>query len=192
MIERQKRARLSLGTAPKQQGIPGVNKSSPTWARASLLSQTKAHPNKLLTSQGAGHPPPSPKVVDKNRLSALGVGPSGTSGSPERAPPRAPSPTSPPALLPSMTPSPTMPKRGAGMAAGVLHDSSGGREAMRLWRRALPGAWNGGKIGEKDLPEVVAIDSGALREVASGARAVRVNAARRLPPRLRPLSQPQP
>ena len=73
--------------------------------------------------KGGGPPPPSPKVVDKNRLSALGAGPSGTSGSTERAPPRSPSPPrrlpnrrGRLRLLPGITPSSNFPmlRRGIG------------------------------------------------------------------------------
>ena len=59
----------------------------------------KRKPDRQPAPKGGGPPPPSPKV-NKNRLSALGAGPSGTSGSHERAPPRSPSPSSPPAKSP--------------------------------------------------------------------------------------------
>ena len=113
--------------------------------------------------KGGGPPPPSPKVVDKNRLSALGAGPSGTSGSTERAPPRSPSPTSPPAK----SPRPSAPASGydsklefsdaeaRDRVAGVVHDAVQQAVMQYGYDDELYQAWRDGEIGEKDFPEEV-------------------------------------
>ena len=140
--------------------------------------------------KGGGPPPPSPKVVDKNRLSALGAGPSGTSGSHERAPPRSPSPTSPPAK----SPRPSAPASGydselefsdaeaRDRVAGVVHDAVQQAVMQYGYDDELYQAWRDGEIGEKDLPEEVMAMTLDLCERwrAEQARCRRVHAAQRL------------
>ena len=140
--------------------------------------------------KGGGPPPPSPKVVDKNRLSALGAGPSGTSGSTERAPPRSPSPTSPPAK----SPRPSAPASGydselefsdaeaRDRVAGVVHDAVQQAVMQYGYDDELYQAWRDGEIGEKDLPEEVMAMTLDLCERwrAEQERCRRVHAAQRL------------
>ena len=140
--------------------------------------------------KGGGPPPPSPKVVDKNRLSALGAGPSGTSGSTERAPPRSPSPTSPPAK----SPRPSAPAseydseldysdaEARDRVAGVVHDAVQQAVMQYGYDDELYQAWRDGKIGEKDLPEEVMAMTLDLCERwrAEQARCRRAHAAQRL------------
>ena len=101
--------------------------------------------------------------VNKNRLSALGAGPSGTSGSHERAPPRSPSPSSPPAK----SPRPSVPAseydtefdfsdaEAQDRTAGVVHDAVQQAVMQYGYDDELFQAWRDGEIRRKDLPEEV-------------------------------------
>ena len=142
----------------------------------------KRKPDRQPAPKGGGPPPPSPKV-NKNRLSALGAGPSGTSGRHERAPPRSPSPSSPPAK----SPRPSAPAseydseldqyfsdaEARDRVAGVVHDAVQQAVMQYGYDDELFQDWRDGKIGEKDLPEeVMAMTLDLCGEVASGASAV--------------------
>ena len=151
----------------------------------------KRKPDRQPAPKGGGPPPPSPKV-NKNRLSALGAGPSGTSGSHERAPPRSPSPSSPPAK----SPRPSAPAseydseldqyfsdaEARDRVAGVVHDAVQQAVMQYGYDDELFQDWRDGKIGEKDLPEEVMAMTLDLCERwrAEQERCRRVHAAQRL------------
>ncbi|EOD15427.1 hypothetical protein EMIHUDRAFT_103379 [Emiliania huxleyi CCMP1516] len=149
----------------------------------------KRKPDRQPAPKGGGPPPPSPKV-NKNRLSALGAGPSGTSGSHERAPPRSPSPSSPPAK----SPRPSVPAseydsefdfsdaEAQDRTAGVVHDAVQQAVMQYGYDDELFQAWRDGEIRRKDLPEEVVAMAFDLCERwrAEQERCRRVHAAQRL------------
>ena len=149
----------------------------------------KRKPDRQPAPKGGGPPPPSPKV-NKNRLSALGAGPSGTSGRHERAPPRSPSPSSPPAK----SPRPSVPAseydsefdfsdaEAQDRTAGVVHDAVQQAVMQYGYDDELFQAWRDGEIRRKDLPEEVVAMALDLCERwrAEQERCRRVHAAQRL------------